>query len=211
MRDEILSALARRYATKIFDGTKKVPEDDLRAILESGRLAPSSFGIEAWKFLVVEDPDLRSKCRAAGYDQAKITDAPHVIVIASRTDARERSASELIGRTAATLGVEASSLAAYQGMVDGAIKSKDDRALDAWIRSQTYIALGMMIETAALLGIDSCPMEGFDPKKVDDELGLAAKNLASTSMLAIGYRGNDPAATQPKTRRPFDEVVEFVR
>ena len=70
---------------------------------------------------------------------------------------------------------------------------------------------GKMIETAALLGIDSCPMEGFDPERIDEVLGLAAKNLASTSMLAVGYRGEDPAATQPKTRRPFDEVVEFIR
>lgn len=211
MREEILNALARRYATKIFDSSKKVSADDLRAILESGRLAPSSLGIEAWKFLVVENAELRSKCRAAGYGQAKITDAPHVIVIARRTDVRERIANELVSRTAATLGVETASLAAFQGMVEGAIRTKDDQALDAWVRSQAYIPLGMMVETAALLEIDSCPMEGFDPKQIDEVLGLGAKNLTATTMLAIGYRGDDPFAKRPKTRRPFDEVVEFIR
>ena len=211
MHNEILKALTNRYATKIFDTTKKVSEENLHTILESGRLTPSSFGIEAWKFLVVENSDLRTKCRAAGYDQSKITDASHLIVIAGRTDVRENITNELLQRTVTTTGVEVSSLASYKGMVEGAIKNKNDQELDAWIRAQTYIALGMMMETAALLSIDSCPMEGFNPKQIDEILQLSSKNLATTSMLAIGYRGEDPLAKQPKIRRKFDEVIEFIR
>ncbi len=206
----VVKALNWRFATKVFDSGKKIAEQDLKAILESGRLAPSSFGIEAWKFLVIENLELRSTLRASAWGQAQVTDASHLIVIARRTDVRENIAHELMARTAQTQGVAVEALAGYKQMLDGNMASKSDADLDAWVRAQTYIALGMMIETAAMLEIDSCPMEGFDPQKFNEILGLAEKNLSATTILAVGYRGGDEAVNRSKTRRGFEDVVEFI-
>ena len=207
----ILGAMRWRYAVKIFDANKPVREEDLRTILESGRLAPSAFGVEPWQFVVVENPEIRARLRTASYDQPKVTDAAHLIVIARRTDAREHIANELVERTAATQGVGTETLDGLRGMVEGSVSRMSDADLDAWVRSQTYIPLGVMVETAALLGVDAGPMEGFDPAAVDEILGLSALHLKSTTMLALGYRGNDPAADRPKVRRPFEEAVRWVR
>jgi nitroreductase/dihydropteridine reductase len=211
MKDTILKALNWRYAGKIFDPSKKVSEDELQTILEAGRLAPSSFGIEAWKFLVIENSETRAALRAIAYDQPKVTDASHLLVFCRRTDIRENITRELIERTSAITGADTASLAGFEGMVSGTIASRNDAEIASWVRAQTYIALGMMIETAALLAIDTCPMEGFDSAKADEILGLTSKNLASVTMLAIGHRGQDDAAGRPKVRRPFAEVVDFVR
>jgi nitroreductase len=206
---DILEALNWRYAVKTFDASKKLSSEDLGTILESARLAPSSIGIEPWKFLVVNNPELRGKLRAAGYDQTKITDASHIVVIAARTDAAVLP-DELIARTAKAQGKTTEELSQLHQMASGAIAGRSGETLELWLKSQTYIPLGIMIETAALLGIDACPMEGFDPAKVGEVLGLEAKNLKAVTMLAIGYRGDDAFASLPKTRRPYDEIVEVI-
>lgn len=205
-----IDALKWRYATKIFDATKKVSQEDLNTILDAGRLAPSSFGIEAWKFLVIENPELRAKLRAAAWDQPKVTDASHLILMTRRTDVKENIANELMARTAVAQNKTIGDLAGYHQMVQGAIEARGP-GLEGWISSQTYIALGIMIETASELEIDNCPMEGFDRAKVDEILGLAGKNLASVTMLALGYRGVDPQAEYAKARRSMEEVVEVVK
>lgn len=211
MEQSITKALAWRFAVRTFDSTQTITKEDLTTILESGRLAPSSFGIEPWKFIVVENKEVRAKLRAAGYDQPKITDASVLIIIARRTDAREHIMDELVSRTAKTQGVSIESLAGFKQMLDGAVAGKNDVELDAWVRAQSYIPLGTMIAAASLLGIDTGPMEGFDPKKVGEILGLGAKHLKATTMLALGYRGDDAGAVRPKVRRDFESVVEFVK
>lgn len=200
--EEITKALNWRYAVKTFDSAKKVSDADLQTILESGRLAPSTIGLEPWKFIVVNDPAVRAQLRAVGYDQTKITEASHLVVITYRTDA-ENLPTELVARTAKAQGKTVEDLAGLKQMADGAVQGTS-------LKAQAYIPLGMMVETAALIGIDTGPMEGFDPAKVDEILGLKEKNLASTSMLAIGYRGDDAYAALPKTRRAYDEVVEVI-
>lgn len=211
MQENILKALQWRYAVKVFDPAKKITKEELNAVLEAGRLSPSSLGTEPWKFIVVENPEVRAKLRAVSFDQTKVTDAPYLIVIARRTDARQNITPELIERTAKTHNVQHAELDGLKQMVEGGIKRHTDESLDSWVKSQTYIALGIMLETAALIGIDSCPMEGFMASEVDKILGLQEKNLASTSMLALGHRGEDPSAKRPKVRRAFDEVVEFIK
>lgn len=207
---QIIDALKWRYAVKIFDPSKKVSEENMQTILESAHLAPSSTGLEPWKFLVIKNVELRKKIREAGYGQPKITDASHLVVIAHRTDASTLS-SELIERTGKNQGKTAEELAGLKGMADGAINGrKNPQDLDSWLAAQTYIPLGMMVETAALLGVDAGPMEGFIPTQVDEILGLKTKNLASTTMIAFGYRGDDPYAKLPKTRRPLNEIVEVI-
>lgn len=207
---EILRALSWRYAVKTFDPAKNMSDEDLHTILESGRLAPSSVGLEPWKFIVVDDPEVRAKLREASYGQSKVTDAARLIVIAARTDA-ERLSDELIARTSKAQGKSPEELAPLRQMAEGSISAKPAGvARNGWLAAQTYIALGVMLETASLLGIDAGPMEGFDADKVDGVLGLKEKNLHAATMLALGYRGDDAFAALPKTRRPFDEAVEFV-
>lgn len=207
---EIIKAMNWRFATQAFDSAKRVSEEDLKTILEAARLAPSSFGIEAWKFLVIENPELRGKISEAAWGQPKVTQASHLIVIARRTDVRENITNELIERSSKTQGVAPEALNGLKEMVSGAIARRSDAELDVWVRNQAYIALGVMIETASLLGIDNGPMEGFDPAKVDEILGLKEKNLTSTTLLALGYRA-ESSVLRPKVRRAFDEVVEFIK
>jgi len=205
------AALTWRYATKEFDPAKKVREEDLHTILENARLAPSSNGIEAWKFIVVENPEIRAALREASNNQSKVTEASHLIVLAARTDVRENIARERVERTAATQHQTVDELSGLREMLDKGIARKNDVDLLAWSKAQTYIPLGIMVETAALLEIDNCPMEGFNNAKVDEILGLAEQNLTSVTMLAIGYRNPaDPFLKHPKTRRAFDEVISFV-
>jgi nitroreductase len=207
-KEEIISSLNKRYAVKTFDKTKKVSDEDLKTILESGRLAPSSLGLEPWKFIVVNNEELRAKIRAAAYDQTKVTDASHLIVVAYRTDG-EKLVSEIIERTAKIQNKTKEELAPLQQMLDGAMSRQEVEKM-AWIKTQSYIALGTMIETASLLDIDNCPMEGFDPKQINTILGLNEKNLSIATILAIGYRGDDVYASKPKVRRAYDEVVEII-
>ncbi len=208
---QILDALAHRYAVKVFDPEGEVTPEQFETIMESARLAPSSVGIEPWAFVVVTNPDLRTKIRAVSWDQSKVTDATYFVVLARRTDMRAHASSELIDRASKVYGVPPEALDGWKQMADGTVSSKDDTALHAWAAAQTYIPLGMMMETAALLGVDTCPMEGFDSAAVDEILGLSAHNLSVTTMLAIGRRGEDPAADRKKVRRAKDEVVLFMR
>lgn len=208
---EILSALQWRYATKVFDPAQQVSNEDFHCILESARLSPSSLGIEPWRFLVIENPDVRVKLREVSYDQPKVTDADRLVVVAQVTNGRETLLPELLQRTAAQQGVAEASLGGLRDMVMSALAGRDDATLDAWLRAQCYIPLGIMVATASLLRIDHCPMEGFDARGVDAVLGLPEKHLHAVTMIAFGGRGNDSAATRPKVRRLFDDVVMVVR
>lgn len=211
MTESILNALTWRYAVKTFDSTKQVPDEHMATILESARLAPSSVGLEPWKFFVVTNTELREKLRAAGYDQTKITDASYLVVITHRTDA-QNLASELIDRTMKATGATEESLAGLKGMAEGAVAghSQSAEVINGWLAAQTYIPLGIMLETAALLEVDACPMEGFDSIAVGEILGLKEKNLAVTTMVAFGYRGEDTYAKLPKTRREYTDVIEVL-
>lgn len=183
----------------------------MNVILESARLSPSSIGMEMWKFIVVNNKDTRVKLREAGYNQSQITDASHLIVITYRTDSVDNLTKERIERTAKVLKDGQGNLEGLKSMLENSITQKlADGTLDTWIKSQAYIPLGIMLETAAMLDIDTCPMEGFNSEKVDDILNLKEKNLKSITMLTLGYRGADKTIDYPKVRRDFDDVIEFI-
>ncbi len=212
MNEKIIKALNWRYATKIFDPEKIVSEEDVHTILESARLSPSANGGEMWKFIVVKNKEIREKLKVVSDNQPKVTDASHLIVITYRTDASESLTKERLERTAKIQNEDVNKLTNLKKMLENTVSQKQkDGTLESWIRSQSYIPLGIMIETAALLGIDGGPMEGFEPNKVNEILGLKEKNLKSITMLALGYRGDDPASLRPKVRRDFDDVVEIIK
>jgi len=210
MNKEIIDALRFRYAVQTFDPTKIINSEDLHTILESAQLAPSSIGLEAWKFLVIENKDIREQLKAVAYGQSKVTDASHLIVLTYRTD-YENIANERLERTAKTQNESVENLSGLKSMAESGIaRVVANGTYESWMTSQTYIPLGIMMETASLLKIDNAAMEGFDANKVNEILGLKDKNLKVATMLALGYRGEDSVAKRPKTRRDFADVIEFI-
>ena len=212
MQKDIISALNWRYATKAFDTTKKVSDTDFNTIIESMRLSASSFGLQPWKFVVVSNPEVRAQIRAAAWDQTQVTDASHFIILTARKDVNEAFVDTFVSSVAKTRGMQVSDLVGYSDMMKGSIKGKSPEALRAWVARQVYIPLGTALLTAATLGVDACPMEGFDPAQVDTILGLDKLGLESLAFLAIGYRSaDDKTAAYKKVRFAKSEVVVEVK
>lgn len=207
------AALARlkwRYATKKFDAGRTIPADVWAVLEESLVLAPSSVGLQPWKFVVVTDPEVRKKLHPAAYGQAQILDASHLVVICGKAPPTAADADRHVARTAAVRGVTVESLDAFRKMVTGAASKPPEEAA-AWAARQAYIALGVFLATAAMIGVDACPMEGFDPPQFDAILGLRAKGVASLALVTAGYRSpDDKYATAAKVRFPVGEVIDRV-
>lgn len=209
MNQQIAEALSWRYATKKFDAAKKLPEADLNALLEAGRHAPSSYGLQPWKFIVVEDAALRASLRAVAWDQPQVTDASHLVVLCRRDTMTEVDVAKLIDATTVTRNAPAGVLDGYRDMMLGSLAGKTAEQLSAWNARQVYIALGFMLESAALMKIDACPMEGFDNAKFDELLGLGGTGYTSTVLCALGYRDpSDSMAPMAKVRYSAAEVIE---
>lgn len=209
MKEKILKALNWRYAVKIFNKEKKLSNEDLETILEAGRLSPSSSGFEPWKFILVNDPVIRAKLFEVS-KQPKVTDASHLIVLAYKTNPAQLI-EERLARTAKIQNQKPEELEKYKQYLEKSLQVKiEDGSFESWVKAQTYIPLGIMVETASLLDIDAGPMEGFENVKVDEILGLREKNLKSVTMLALGYRGEDPASLKPKIRRDFNDAIEII-
>jgi nitroreductase len=147
----ILEALNRRYATKAYDTTKKVSDEDLHTILESMRLSPSSFGLQPWKFIVVTDETIRSQLLVASRSQTQVTDASHLVILAVKKDITEEDINTFITSVATTRNIPVESLDGYKGIIIGATQNLDQAAKQIWNSKQAYIALGIGLTTAALL------------------------------------------------------------
>jgi nitroreductase len=207
--NKIIESLTWRYATKKFDSSKKVPQADLDELLEAIRLAPSSFGLQPWKFVVVSDKKTKEKLREYA-DQPQITDASHLIVLCARKDVDESLIKKYVDITAKTREMPRDTLNGYEQMMTGFRKSMSDEAVLEWSKKQVYLALGVLLTSAAEKKIDACPMEGFDPKGFDKVLGLDKQNLASTVLCAIGYRSKDDKyADAKKVRFDRKEIFTF--
>ena len=164
--DTLIQALNWRYATKVFDPAKKISEADLRTLEESLVLTPSSFGLQPYRFLVVTDPALRARLREASWGQSQVTDCSHLLVFLARKRLTEADVDHLIERTVQVRGVAAESLASYRAMMVGTLVTGPRAAsVPEWAARQAYIALGQFMASAALLGLDTCPMEGLDPAR----------------------------------------------
>lgn len=205
---KIIDAMNWRYATQVYDKSKKLDDEQLNTILEAARLVPSSYGLQPWKFIVVNDAATRIKLRAAGYDQAKITDAPKLIVIAVPEVIDEAVVDEYIKSISETRKVSLESLTGFKGMLMGVVNSMTPAERIDWATRQAYLALGVIITTSAVGGIDSGPMEGFDPAKFDEILGLKKLGLRTKVAVALGFRSDtDKMATTAKVRFPKSRVV----
>lgn len=207
-RTQLIDQLNWRYATKQFDASKKLSAEDLATLEDAISLSPSSLGLQLWKFAIVEDPAVREQLKAASWGQPQITDASQIIVFAAKTDITEADIDAHLGRIAEVRGVTLESLAPLREMAVGStIQAKTPEQLTEWIRRQVYIALGTFLTSAALMGIDACPMEGFSPADYDAILGLDKLGYNAVAVGAVGYRSaEDKYAAPQKVRFPKEKT-----
>ncbi len=208
--DTLLGALQWRYATKQFDATRRIDDATWSALEESLVLAPSSFGLQPWKFLVITDPAIKEQLVPLSWGQTQPRDASHFVVFAVRQDLGDDHLARYIARTAEVRGMQPADLDGFRKVIaqslDGA---RAAGRLDAWQSQQLYIALGQFMAAAALIGVDTCPMEGIEKDKYDDVLGLTGTPWTTVVACAAGYRSaDDKYAETPKVRFPADEVIE---
>ncbi|MBX7143613.1 MAG: NAD(P)H-dependent oxidoreductase [Oligoflexia bacterium] len=210
--EALVHQLKWRYATKKFDPTRRISAQDWSTLEEALLLAPSSFGLQPWKFLVVDDKPVREKLRACSWNQSQITDASHLVVFASRIDLNATDVERWIARIAQVRGIPASNLNDYKNMMIGFISAPADKFdVNTWCTRQVYIALGVFLSAAAMLGIDACPMEGFDPVQYDQILGLRAQAYRPVVVATAGYRANDDGyASLTKVRYDRSAVIQHV-
>ena len=210
-KEEILEALNWRYATKSYDKTRKVSAADWAALEEAIILAPSSFGLQPYKALVITDAELREKLKAAAYNQPAITDASHLVVFAYKKTVTDADVEHFIARTAEVRGQTPESLADFENTLKATAKrARDGGYVETWNSRQAYIALGFLLESAALLGIDATPMEGFDAAKFNEILGL--EDHSAVVLAAVGYRDaeKDWLVNLPKVRYRKEELIERI-
>jgi len=206
----LLESLNWRYATKKFDSSKKLTDEQLNELLAALRLSASSYGLQPYKFFVISNTDIRKDLRTAAFDQSQITDASHVLVLCAKTTMDEAYIDHYIDVLVAERGMTREALQSFRDMMVGAILSKPESEIADWMKRQTEIALGFLLSAAASLRIDACPMEGFDAAKVDEILDLKSQGLTVVVLCPVGFRATDDTTAQYKKVR-FPETELFVR
>ena len=206
----LLDALQRRYATKKFDPAKKIPPSDWAALEQALILTPSSYGLQPWKFVVITDPALKAKLRPASWNQSQIEDCSHLVVFLAKEDITEADVDRFVARIAEVRGVTPESLAAYKGFMMGDLVNGARHAIiGEWAARQAYIALGNFMTSAALLDIDTCPIEGLEPAKYDEILGLKGTGYRTLAACPAGYRSaDDKYAGVPKVRFEAADLID---
>lgn len=209
--DEVLDQLRWRYAVKKFDASRKIPADAWVKLEEALILAPSSYGLQPWKFFVVNDRGIREKLLPHSWGQRQIVDASHLVVFAVKSDVGPADAERLIARSAEVRGVHPDVLVGYKKMMIGTMAKLSPEEIREWMTRQVFIAHGVFLTTAAMMGIDACPMEGFVSEKYDEILGLPAKGYRAIVLATAGYRAVDDAnATLAKVRFRKSEIIETI-
>ncbi len=211
-RHQLIGQLNWRYATKQFDPARKISAPDWAALEEALVLTPSSIGLQPWTFLVIDDPAVRAKLLLASYGQPQVVDASHLVVLATKANYSEADVDAHVRQAAKIRSVSVESLDGLRSMaVRSIVQGMNETERRIWAVNQTYIALGNLVTSAALLGIDAAPMEGFERTRYDDILGLTAKGLTASVIAALGYRKeSDKYASLAKVRFPREEVVLHV-
>ncbi len=194
-----------RYATKKFDATKKISKENLDILKEAIRLSSSSFGLQLYKVIVIENPEVRAKLLAASWGQNQIIDASQIIVFANYTKIDDSDIDDYLKNVIETRGIPMEAISGYGDYMKGAISPKSSEEKNIWNEKQTYLALGNLLNAAAELKIDVCPMEGFMPSQYNEILGLDKLNLNAAVIATIGYRSNEDATQHYKKVRKSDE------
>jgi len=209
---QLLDALEWRYATKVFDATKKIPADIWAALEKALVLTPTSYGLQPYRFLVVQDPAKRAALLPHSWGQKQVVDCSHFVVFTARTEMTETDVTKLIARVSSVRGIPAESLNFYRDLMLGdVVNGARGKVAHEWAARQSYIALGNLMTAAAMLGVDACPMEGLAPAEYDKILGLNGTGYATAVACALGYRGAaDKYASLPKVRYATEDLVRTV-
>lgn len=197
-----------RYATKKFDASKKVSKEDLENLLEATALSASSYGLQPYEILVVEDAAMRSKLQPAAWGQSQITEASHLIVLANQSTFGEELVDDYLNNVSETRGIPSNDLQGYSDFMKSKLMPLSESAKATWTARQTYIALGNLLSAAADLKIDTCPMEGFDSAQFNEMLGLSKRGLNAAVLVAVGYRSKeDKTQHYKKVRKAKENLI----
>jgi nitroreductase len=207
---DLLGHLNWRYATKQFDPSKSIAPEIWTALEDALVLTPSSYGLQPWKFLIITSPELKEQLKPFSWNQSQVTDCSHYVVFAIRKNLTAEDVDRFVARTAEVRGSSVESIAGYRNvMVSDLVEGARSFNINDWSTRQTYIALGNFMTSAALLGVDTCPMEGIEPVDYDRLLGLSAKGFTTVVACAAGYRSEaDKYASLAKVRFPKSEILE---
>lgn len=208
MTNDFTKAMDFRHACKAFDTNRKIPDEEMRYILETGRKSPSSFGMEAWKFLVITNEALKAKLRPVCWDQEQITSCSHLVIVLAAID-NARVESGMPAKRFQRREMPQEKLDFYLDLYGRHLQTtlSSDENIYCWTARQCYLAAANMMTAAAFIGIDSCPIEGFEKKNVEEILDLDTSKYQVALVLPFGYRINEQSQ---QLRLSFDEVVEFI-
>ncbi len=205
--ETVLRQLQWRHATKKFDATRVIPADDWSTLEQTLILTPSSYGLQPWKFVVITDPGTKAQLLPLSWGQRQVVDGSHVVVFAIRQNLSEADIDKYLARIVEVRGGTVAELAGFRRMMVGGLLS-GTMNLNHWASLQVYIALGQFMATAAMLGIDTCPMEGIQPAKYDEVLGLNELGYETIVACVAGYRASDDKyASVAKVRFKAEDVV----
>ncbi|MEK6257231.1 MAG: NAD(P)H-dependent oxidoreductase [Planctomycetota bacterium] len=205
--ETVLRQLQWRHATKKFDATKAISADDWSTLEQTLVLTPSSYGLQPWKFVVITDPVTKAQLLPLSWGQRQVVDASHVVVFAIRQNLSEADIDKYLARIVEVRGGSIEALAGFRRMMVGDLLG-GAIDLNHWASLQAYIALGQFMATAAMVGIDTCPMEGIDPARYDEVLGLNELGYGTVVACVAGYRASDDKyASVAKVRFKAEDVV----
>jgi nitroreductase len=196
-----------RYATKKFDATKKISTEDLEILKEAIRLSSSSYGLQPYKVLIVENPELRAKIQPAAWGQSQIVEASHLIIFANETNIDDSTIDSFLQNISETRNTPIEALSGYGDFMKSKISTLDTDVKNVWTAKQTYLALGNLLNAAADLKIDATPMEGFVPAQVNEILGLDKLGLNATLIATLGYRHEEDTTQHYKKVRKSNEEL----
>jgi nitroreductase len=210
--EKLIEALKWRYATKKFDASKKIDAQTWNALEDSLVLSASSYGLQPWKFLVVTDKSVMQKLTPVSWGQKQVEDCSHLVVFAVKEKMDEEHVTRFIEATAKVRGIDPASLDGYKKMMIGdVVVGPRSKVAFEWAARQAYIALGNFLTSCAVLGVDTCAMEGIDPIKYDEILGLTNSGWRTVVACPAGFRDNeDKYAHAPKVRFPNSEVIKKI-
>lgn len=207
----LVRSLEWRYATKKYDTSRQLSDEQFEDLLSSVQLAPSSYGLQPYRFITVKDPAKLEQISRAAFGQPQITTASKVLVIAVETNINEETVKNYIDKAAVARNTDRKSLAVREQFVNSrlALLSPDQKV--EWAEKQAFLAIGILVSAAAEAGIDASPMEGFAPQQVDEILGFKEQHLKTALLFALGYRSaEDEFATIPKVRKTKTELFTTV-
>ena len=196
-----------RYATKKFDASKKVSTEDLTTLKEAIRLSASSYGLQPYKVIFVENPELRAQLQPAAWGQSQIVDASQLIVFANEINFSDAQINTYINNVSETRGIPVEALKGYSDFMKSKISTLPAEIRNTWTSKQTYLALGNLLNAASELNIDVTPMEGFEPAKFNEILGLDKLGLNASVIATVGYRhADDDTQHYAKVRKSNEEL-----